>query len=255
MSQRLMIGTNYKPGSQTFTTVGSHYFHVPPDVFLITAYCWGGGAQGHPANGSGAMRGGGGGGFGYGLVAVVPGTAYLVVVGGGGNHPAPGWSSGSDAGGTSYFIGSHIVAGNGGGQHGYRYEGGGGVGLLVINGANGGNFTNSSYTQYCGTACCDEYGWEYDTYATVTNWLGGAGGKAGNTPSSGPRGNGGNGGTSYSGGCYGGSGGSPATQPLSYQPEYEGTSRSPGGGGGGEAYNQWGWNGGAGARGEVTLNW
>jgi len=252
--QRFMIGTNYKSGSQIFTTVGFSTFTVPPDVFLVNAYCWGGGAAGATANGQ--SWGGGGGGFGYRLAAVVPGTTYSVFVGAGG-------ANNGAAGGTSYFNSVGVVAGHGGGA-GTNFTGGHGVGSLVSNGANGGGITYAGGEEFC-------HG-DPSYNANYFFAYGGNGGKAGSFSNNfGVGGNGGQGGNSFSGGClqqyygyYGSWAPDPAIGPApdpTIGPDginYNAASAQfPGGGGGGEAFPGQAnvYNGGAGARGEVWLYW
>jgi len=230
-----MIGTNYKSGSQAFTTVGTFTFTVPPDVFLITAQCWGGGAAGSNIHDYPPMAGGGGGGFGYGSVAVVPGNTYTVVVGSGGNQYLQ-----VKNGSPSYFNNVNIISGGGGNGQ----TGGGGVGSLVSNGANGGNGDSNSGTDSCFLGF-NEWGVPQWAYYDYYWWNGGAGGKAGTVSGYGVGGNGGTGGNYSYGGC----------DQITYA-NYAGNGQIPGGGGGGGAStNQETYWGGSGARGQVTLTW
>ncbi len=70
---------------KTFSTPGTFSWKVPPNVTSICVEVWGGGGAGGMGGGNNSFTsggGGGGGGYGYQCFSVIPGTTYLVTVGG-----------------------------------------------------------------------------------------------------------------------------------------------------------------------------
>jgi hypothetical protein len=97
----LSSGTSKAQTSYTYTTSGT--FTVPAGVISVTVECWGGGGGGSTITTTGRRGGGGGGGaFASGVVTVIPGNSYSVVVGTGGNA--------NTAGNNSTFNGTNVVA-------------------------------------------------------------------------------------------------------------------------------------------------
>ena len=86
---------------KTFSTPGTYTWKVPPGITNICIEVWGAGAGSLASN-----LGGGGGAYGYQCFTVVPGTDYVVVVGGGGKS-----STGLDGGQSSV---GNLVFANGG---------------------------------------------------------------------------------------------------------------------------------------------
>lgn len=127
-----------------FTVPGAYTFKVPPGVSAINVMLQGGGGGGGGSVGLGGGGGGGAGGYAAGILSVIPGTIYPVVVGGGGVE-GEGSVNGS-AGGPSSFAGLIITGGGVGGDHG----GAGGLGGLGGVGSGGdvnlagGNGSNAS---------------------------------------------------------------------------------------------------------------
>jgi autotransporter-associated beta strand protein len=133
--------------TETFTTPSTFEWEVPAGVSLLTVEARGAGGAGgsaeNPANTGGNVRGGGGAGGNYARtesIPVVPGTKYVITVGGGGVAPAvTGFTSGqsvsSQIGGASAFktldLATTLVqaAGGPGGQNMVRpnVNGAGGV--------------------------------------------------------------------------------------------------------------------------------
>jgi hypothetical protein len=227
------------PGQQVFTSSGT--FIPPAGVTDVCVVAVGGGGGGmHYGCCSYAMMGGGGGGLGYkNGISVTAGNNYSVVVGQGGIGGP--YSSGSQAGGDSYFISTSTVKG-GGGQPGrwrqdaaggtYTGDGGGNGGMSDYQGSyqgpgggggaggysgNGGNGRSSAYgSGYAGNGGGGGGGAGSGS-ANYQNAYGGGGvgllgqgsnGAAGNTWSGGGGGSGGSSGqTSGVAGLYGGGGG------------------------------------------------
>lgn len=137
-----VIGT--PPGQVEYTTPGTYYWTAPAGVTSVCVVCIGGGGGGMYYNTSSnsytfAMGGGAGGGLGWkNNIPVTPGQSYQVTVGAGGLTGA--YSSGSTAGGISFFISTTTVAGFGGsaGRYNTNLVGGswagdgGGIGGGVI---------------------------------------------------------------------------------------------------------------------------
>ena len=134
-------------GQAAYTTPGSYSWTCPAGVFSVCVVCIGGGGGGmYYLTGTYSMAGGGGGGLGWkNNISVTPGQAYTVVVGAGGL--AGPYSSGSTAGGASYFMYSNIVMGAGGGAGRYNtvISGGNYVG---DGGGNGGGVIRYSTSGY-----------------------------------------------------------------------------------------------------------
>ena len=192
--------TLYGPGQVEYTTAGTYYWTAPINVTSVCVVAVGGGGSNGLRGTTGYAVGGGGGGLGWkNNIPVTPGQTYLVQVGWGAGDPA--FSNGNDPqtfiGGSSYFISTSTVLGEGGFGGAYGGTAGGGGSYVGDGGGNGGQ----------GGAI----------YIAVHNVYGGPGaGGAG-----GYSGNGGNGGI---GGTYFVSG---FTNPTA------GTAGSGGGGGGG----------------------
>jgi hypothetical protein len=188
--------TLYGPGQVEYTTAGTYYWTAPLNVTSVCVVAVGGGGSG--ANNS--TTGGGGGGLGWkNNISVTPGQTYLVQVGYGASDPA--FSNGTDPqaniGGSSYFINTSTVYGEGGFGGAYGSRGGSWAGDGGGSGGGGG-----VYPGYVSSA---------------SGWPGG-GGAGGYTGSGGIGGNGGSyyvsgytnadSGTAGSGGGGGGGGGS-----------------------------------------------
>lgn len=157
-------------GQQAFTTAGTFSWVAPAGVTSVSVVAVGGG-------------GGSGGGLGYkNNISVTPGSSYAVVVGVGGQMYQL-------AGGTSSFINTSTVAGNGGPSNG---NGGGFVG----DGGGSGGYAN----YYSGGGA--------GGYAGGTGLINGAGSVGTSSFAGGNAGTGGGGGGgSWDEGCFGGSGG------------------------------------------------
>jgi hypothetical protein len=101
--------TYVPPGSQSYTSAGTYSF-IPTGVTSVSVVAVGGGGGGIDA-GCRTALGGAGGGLGYkNNYPVTPGNPYTIVVGAGGPHG----STGTTAGGDSYFSSPTIVKGGGG---------------------------------------------------------------------------------------------------------------------------------------------
>jgi len=200
--------------AQEFTTAGTYSWTVPVNVSSVSVVAIGGGAGGRPGN----RQGGGGGGLAWAnRIPVNPGQSYTVVVGSGG--------ASATAGGSSYFIGTNVVWGEGGqipdgSQSSFSAAGNTYTTEL---GGRGGNFFAANI------------------YGTSG---GGAGGGSGGVLISGPSfwvnaSSGGGGAGGYSGTGGGGGGGSMIQSAGS-------AATGSGGGGGGGGVTQPGWGGGGG---------
>lgn len=223
----VLVGAGGAPvvtGQQAYTTAGTYSWVAPAGVTSVSVVAVGGG-------------GGAGGGLGYkNSISVTPGSSYAVVVG------AAGAMYGS-AGGTSSFINTSTIAGNGGpsngcggnfvgdggGRGGYAnyYSGGGAGGYSGGTGAIGGAGsvgTSSGATGYAGTGGGGGGGgWGAGPYGGSGGGGGGVGilgqgaNGAGGNKNSGINASGGSGGasatgwsclcTASAGGLYGGGGG------------------------------------------------
>ena len=131
---------------QTFN--GNGTFTVPAGVTSITVECWGGGGRGGTRTTSGAGGGGGGGAYSRSVIAVTPGSNHTVNVGSG--------STGTAAGGDSWFATAGTVMAKGGSSVGNNSAtgaaggaAGAGVGTIRNSGGNGFN-GNTSGTDYGG---------------------------------------------------------------------------------------------------------
>jgi hypothetical protein len=243
-------------GSQAeFTTPGTYTWYAPTGVTSISAVAVGGGGSG------GDYLGGGGGALAYKTSAtVIPGTAYTVVVGTGGNTV----SSYGQSGGYSSF-GSNIVYASGGfGAYiGHASQGPGGNVRIGDGGGNGGP---SSGMGGAGAAGYSGNGGNSTVY-TGLDGSGGGGGGSGMTRFAGGGGGGvgiygqgtsGIGGFGQYQGGYtrgqGGSGGLPATNiGVGNTPSFPG--ELYGGGGGGQHVGFFGGYGRDGAQGAVRIIW
>jgi len=162
------------PSQTVYSTPGTFYWTCPAGVTLVSVVCVGGGG------GGGDGRGGGGGGLGYkNNISVVPGLAYIVVVGAGGTNT----STDGTAGGDSYFIDPYIVKGGGGSP------GTGGNGSIT-NASNGIGGAGGNYIGDGGGNGGRGGGWV--NQASQNRHYGGGGGAGGYS------GNGGNGGSGTS---------------------------------------------------------
>lgn len=201
--------------TDTFTTTST--WVAPAGVTSVIVEAWGAGGRG--ANGDGFESGGGGGGGGaYSKklsISVTPGNSYTVTVGVGG-------STGTPAGGDSWFSTSGTVLAKGGAG-----------GNSTAPGAGGASGSGIGDTKYSG-----------GTGGSVTSSAGSGGGGGAGTTAIGGNGSGSSGGAggSTSGGT-GGSGGG-------FNSGFAGSTIGGGGGGGGQ--NGSGANG---ARGEVKITY
>lgn len=214
--------------SETFDTVGSNSYVVPPSVYSVELIVTGGG-------GGGGNGGTGGGGCKVtSTVAVTPGDTIDVGVGGGGG----GSGNGGGGGGSSFFniadSSNRVVAGGGGGGGFIGFGAHGGDACEASTGAGGGGFGGDASGDADGTGGLGDL--------TGTAGLGGINGSTGgagglgstNSNGSDDVSGGGAGGTGTGGvGSDGGSGGSGGGS---------GGDGSAGGKGGGGA----GWGGGGG---------
>ena len=136
-------GTGGAAGSQLFTSSSS--WTCPAGVSSVYVVCIGGGGGGmNYSCCQYAMQGGGGGGLGWKTnFSVTAGVTYSVVVGAAGASGA--YSSGSTAGGDSYFISAATCKGGGGspGRFNQTIAGGSFVG---DGGGNGGGCTYTGVT-------------------------------------------------------------------------------------------------------------
>ena len=130
--------------SQSYTSAGTYTWVAPSSVTSVSVVAVGGGGYPKLYNCGCYMKGGGGGGLGYkNNYTVTPGNSYTVVVGAGGN-------SGTNTGGTSYFVNAcSVVSGKGaagtgncagriGGSYVGTGGGAGGTGKAGCTGAGGG---------------------------------------------------------------------------------------------------------------------
>lgn len=128
-------GSKSNVSLQTFSSVGSSTFNVPPGVTSITVKMWGGGGGGGGGGTLGTGGSGGGGGYARATLSVTPSESLNVFVGGAGG--AGGFSSGG--GGT--------LSGDGGGGAGRSLIARGSTNLVIAPGGGGGaGGDNSSAT-------------------------------------------------------------------------------------------------------------
>jgi hypothetical protein len=112
------ISTYVPTGEHVYNTPGTYSFTCPADITSVSVVCVGGGGGGMYLNSSNssysyAMNGGAGGGLGWkNNIPVTPGQTYTVVVGTSGSKGI--YSTGSTAGGTSYFLNTSTVSATGG---------------------------------------------------------------------------------------------------------------------------------------------
>jgi len=136
-----------------YTRAGSSVFNVPAGVSSVTIKSWGGGAGGAGGGTSGVGGSGGGGGYVQGTIAVTPGEALNIHVGGkGGLGTFPATLSGSGGGGagrssvsrdnTPLFIAGAGGGGGGGDNSTATADGAGGAGGAGT-GGSGGNSSSS----------------------------------------------------------------------------------------------------------------
>ncbi|MDD4964971.1 MAG: hypothetical protein PHI11_13750 [Gallionella sp.] len=136
-------------GAVTDTLLASGSWTAPAGVTSVTVEAWGGGGAGGGATtNNGTFTGGGGAGGQYAskVVSVVPGTAYVVTVGGGGTGSTVSGTSGSDS-----SFDTLVVAKGGAAGISYELGGGagtgstaGGVGTIVYAGGSGSPGGNTS---------------------------------------------------------------------------------------------------------------
>lgn len=162
-------------GQDSYTSPGTYSWVAPEGVKSVSVVCVGGGGGQYTIDYR-TSRGGAGGGLGYrNRISVVSGQSYTVVVGSGADADNPG--------GNSYFIGTSIVAGFGGGV---------GANLTI-----GGSYTGD------GGGAGGNGGFWSGPVNSINRGTGGGGGGGGYT---GNGGHGGAGGGSYTSG-YSGTGG------------------------------------------------
>jgi hypothetical protein len=183
------------PGQTLYTAPGTYSWTAPAGVTSVSVVAVGGGGASGDSGGNWAGAGGGGGGLGWkNAISVVPGQSYTVVVGAGGTNP-------SGNGGTSYFINTSTVAGNGGiGGTSTDSQLNGGVGGTFV-GDGGGNGGQGGRT---GNNAGGGAGGGAGGY-TGNGGNGGAGNNDG-LPGTAGAGGGGGGGEGSSGGTRGGGG-------------------------------------------------
>ena len=206
-----------------FQSAGTTSWTCPANVYNIQVECWGGGGGGRngggsPGGGDTSTQGGGGGAYAKLLeLEVIPGTAYDVVVGAGGECPGAYYERANGLpGGNSYFASGadcKADAGNGGGDGATTNEGlaSASVGDTKYNGGRG-SFTDQGAGGGAGgpdVAGGDASG---ETGGTGDNGSGGAGGTSNNDGGDSELGGGGGGGSTNDGvgghgGNYGGGGG------------------------------------------------
>jgi hypothetical protein len=239
-------GNTYKPGSTTYSTVGTYAFTVPSSVLSLTVIVCAGGGGGGGIDGGNASQGRGGKILTF-TQTVAPGTIYRIGVGGGGgggtnlSTPAPGGSGGTTA---SYSGIPNFTGGTGG--DGYSSGGGAGGGaaswfataaasLIAVAGGGAGGGGSGRFSGPPG------YATGYNTSSVGAN----------GQNYSGDMGGGGGGGGGYT---YGGAGG---TTPGGDNGAYggnDGQSLVPSGASQSTASN-YGGTGTAGTAGYVTISW
>lgn len=189
--------------TQSFNSSGT--FICPSGTTSVFVECWGPGTDG------GEIDGGGGGAYASGIVTVVPGNNYTVVVG---IHNS--WDEGAMPKSTRFGSNDIVAEGAVGGQGGQTT---GCVGTTLFNGGNGGFGVGTQFKIVTGTG-------EGEAFLSLTDFKGGGGG--GSATSSGP---GGDGGAATLVGGIGGIGQGNGGRGAPPFPGLPGS--SPGGGGGG----------------------
>lgn len=245
--------TSTTPVNQVaYTTAGTFTWTAPAGVVSVSVLCVGGGGGGgfYSTNSGG---GGGGGGLGYkNNITVVPGQTYTVVVG---NGTSLNTTLNTVTAGSSYFINTSTVAGNGG-QSGTAGQGGTGGTYVGDNGGNGGNGGNNDgggpngsggggAGGYAGNGGAGATTIPSITAATAGSGGGGGGGGRSLYAGSGSGGNGG--GVGILGQGANGAAGTNGTPPTSGGTGSGGVNLTYGGGGGGR--------GSAGGGGAVRIMW
>ncbi|MBO0813631.1 MAG: hypothetical protein J2P30_00530 [Actinobacteria bacterium] len=229
-----LTGSFGTSGDDVFSTPGDHTWVASTPT--VDCRVWGGGSGG--GNGQGQASGGGGEFAREATLAVTPGNAYPVFVGGGGSGGAGAYNDanlGQD-GGRSFFQGDSVLVQAHGGS---RTPDG-------VHGGPGGTGSTNTVHHDGGAGAGDASG------------SGGSGGgssggltAAGNAGSGSTTSSGGAGGAAPSGGGKGGDGGHGGTSPSQGSPGVV-----PGGAGGAGGINTssgFGWAGGSGAAGRVEL--
>ena len=249
--------------TQTVTTTGATSFVVPANVYEIYAVIVGGGGGGAGSEGDRdeGHGGGGGGALAYGTIPVSPGETLTFTVGTGGNGGGQG-NNGQAGGNTTIARAGTVLIQAGGGAGGQAESsaaaaGGVSSGTFRTGGGNGGNGGASGTNNGSGGGGAGGYsgnGGNGGGTGAGTNGAGGGGGGGGATNSGQGYGGGGTGtpteGTSGTGGALnavgtGGSGGANGTRPAGGIP----------GGGGGGCDDDTAANGGAGARGQIYVQY
>ena len=249
--------------TQTFTTTGAQSFVVPANVYEIYAVIVGGGGGGAGSEGDRdeGHGGGGGGALAYGTIPVSPGETLTFTVGTGGNGGGQG-NNGQAGGNTTIARAGTVLIQAGGGAGGQAESsaaaaGGVSSGTFRTGGGNGGNGGASGTNNGSGGGGAGGYsgnGGNGGGTGAGTNGAGGGGGGGGATNSGQGYGGGGTGtpteGTNGTGGALnavgtGGSGGANGTRPAGGIP----------GGGGGGCDDDTAANGGAGARGQIYVQY
>ncbi len=241
-------------GQQAYTTPGTYSWIAPAGVTSVCVVCVGAGAGGG-AYGTQSGGGGGGGGLGWkNNITVVPGQSYTVVVG---SRTFLNTTLNTVVAGSSYFIDTSTVAGNGGtsGTAGSGGPGGTYVGDGGGNGGKGGQNTGGGpngsggggaggYSGNGGAGATDS-----PTIANATAGSGGGGGGGGRSlQPPGTQGYGGDGGgVGILGEGANGAAGTTGTLATNGGAGSGGVTRTSGGGGGG-------WNS-VGGQGAVRIIW
>ena len=211
------------PDATSVPYSSSGNFTVPTGVTSLTVECWGGGGRGGSRTNSGNGGGAGGGAYSTGVVPVVSGSTYAVVVG-------TGSTLGTSPGGDSWFNTAATVMAKGGSS----------VADNSATGAAGGQ----------STACVGTLKYNGGAGATGTGTYGGGGGSSAGSGAVGNNGSTSTGGTAPTEGGAGGAGRSGSSG--------VGIAGSAPGGGGGGAYRTSGGGspaGGSGANGQVIISW
>ena len=208
-------------GSQTITSTSTTTFRIPIGVTSVTVEVWGGGGKGGSTSNGTECGGGGGGAYSRSVLTVVSGNTYNLSVGAG--------STGTSAGGDSYFINTTTLLAKGGNSVANNSAtgvsggaAGSGAGDVTRSGGGGANGSNSNY--------------------------GGGGGSSAGTALNGVTATNQNGANAPAGGGDGGDGRSGSSGPGS-------AGSVPGGGGGGCRASSSSQSGGNGANGQIIISW
>ena len=256
-------------GQTEYIVPGTYSWLAPSNVTSVNAVAIGAGGGGAAGfnTGTAVAQGGGGGGLGWkNNIPVIPGNTYTVTVGAGG--PGSAWKQ-ATAGGSSWFISSATVAGNGGGASTAIQVPSAGGTYVGTGGGNGGTNATGADTFRCsGGGGAGGYSGTGGTGGWVGAGSAGAGGGGGggagcNGSNTGGGGGGGTGiygqGSNGSGGAFGaaagpGTGGSSGASGIAGSGQ-GGAGGAYGGGGGAGTANSGARIGDAGAGGAVRLIW